>query len=456
MKQEQVQPLNLSQQILFSLGQFGWSLSLFCVSSLMTYFYLPPRETSGGAIFEPTLYQGTVLGVFTLIGLITFGGRFFDAITDPWVANLSDRSKSKYGRRNFFLRVSSVPVALLGVLVFTPPIAEVHPFNFGFVIVITLLYYFFITMYCTPFNALICEYGHTAAQRLNLATLVSITWALGFMVGNQVYLLQDLVLKNYPSLTSAQAFQAIMLGFQFLAMIAMLIPAFFINERSHAKATSSDEPLLESVKTTLSNLNFRKFLIFDFTYWLSVSFIQLGISYYVLGLLGHEKSMVSMMMTALFLLSFAFYIPVNLFAKKFSKKATLNIAFIVFLLDFLTICCLGVLPFSTNIQVILVVVLGALPMAVFGIIPTAVVADLADEDCQRSQTSRAGMFFATRTFIMKLGVSLANLVFPSLLVLGGGADQPFAIRLTALAAILFCALGLYFSRSFKEVILDES
>ena len=48
------------------------------------------------------------------------------------------------------------------------------------------------------------------------------------------------------------------------------------------------------------------------------------------------------------------------------------------------------------------------------------------------------MYFATRTFTMKLGVSVANLLFPSLLLLGRGGADSLGIRLSAVLALIFC------------------
>ena len=42
--------------------------------------------------------------VLTVLGLITFVCRIFDAVTDPWIASLSDRSKNPKGRRIPFMQ----------------------------------------------------------------------------------------------------------------------------------------------------------------------------------------------------------------------------------------------------------------------------------------------------------------------------------------------------------------
>jgi len=69
----EIKKLSKFKLFIFSLGQMGWSLSLFCISSLLTYFYLPPVGADGASVFDTRIYQGTVFGVLTLIGVINFG-----------------------------------------------------------------------------------------------------------------------------------------------------------------------------------------------------------------------------------------------------------------------------------------------------------------------------------------------------------------------------------------------
>ena len=63
-----------------------------------------------------------ILGVMTILGLITFICRIFDAVTDPWIASLSDRSKNPKGRRIPFMKRATVPFAVVTVLVFFAPV----------------------------------------------------------------------------------------------------------------------------------------------------------------------------------------------------------------------------------------------------------------------------------------------------------------------------------------------
>ncbi|HBB41979.1 MAG TPA: sodium:solute symporter, partial [Treponema sp.] len=139
---------------LFAVGQFGWALLSGLIGSWLVSFYLPSAESiaAGQKIFIP---QGRViLGFLTVIGGVTALGRIFDAITDPLIASLSDKCKSKSGRRIPFMKWAALPLAVTTVLVFCAPFdADAKSgswLNSLWVCLTVLAYYFLITMYCTP------------------------------------------------------------------------------------------------------------------------------------------------------------------------------------------------------------------------------------------------------------------------------------------------------------------
>ena len=54
--------------ILFALGQLGWSLASYGVSNLVMYFFMPPEAAGAQRTFPPFIFEGALLGIFTIIG----------------------------------------------------------------------------------------------------------------------------------------------------------------------------------------------------------------------------------------------------------------------------------------------------------------------------------------------------------------------------------------------------
>lgn len=440
------QALPYWKKLMYALGQLGWSLTSFAVGNLLVYFYLPPE--TGTTSFPPFFYQGAVIGALTIIGLIFALGRLFDAITDPVIAGLSDRGTFKFGRRRSFLAISAIPFAVLSVLAFVPPVGSSSSLNAVFLTVVVILYYLFMTMYVTPYFALMSEIGHTPNERLQLSTMISVTWAIGFAIGSQVYTLQGLF--EASGYSPVLAFRLVVGLFAIIGFLFMLLPIIFIDESKYCDAHVSNEGIFEAVGSAFKNRNFLKFTLSDFAYWVSMTCITTGLIYYVTVLLKQPKDTASMLQLMMFAMSLLFYFPTNLLAKKTGKKTLLTFGFLIFLLTFAFTFMLGRMPLPMMTQGYILALLGAIPLAIFGILPNAMVADIAEADGIKTGNYKAGIFFGARTFMSKMGQSAAGILFPSLLLLGRSTENDLGIRLTALAAVVFLIGGLILLLLYNE------
>lgn len=444
---ESLPVLPLWRKIMYALGQFGWSLASFAPGNLLTYFYMPP-ETGGASAFPPFIFQGAVLGVLTLLGLALGMGRIFDAVTDPLVAGLSDRSRFKMGKRKAFMAISVLPFALFSLLVFLPPEGSPGLLNTLFLFGGIFLYYWFLTMYVTPFFSWVSELSRSSRERLFLSTLISITWALGFMVGNLVYPLQTWA-QSF-GLDPTAAFQTVVGAFALIGFVFMLLPLIFIDERKYGHSEVVQEPVMGSLKHIFADRDFLRFTLSDLTYFVALTIATTGMVYYTTVLLELPRDFTSLISTLFFILSFVFYVPVNMVARKVGKKKVLLVGFPLFMGVYVLLFLLGWLPVDPYVQGYAVAVLLALPLSIFAILPNAVVGDLAEADYIETGSSRAAMFFGARTFMQKMGQSLGAILFPSFLLLGKSPEAPWGVRLTALAAFIFLGIGFILFSRFNE------
>jgi Na+/melibiose symporter-like transporter len=437
---------HLGVLLLYAIGQLGWSLASFAAGNLLVYFYMPPEQ--GSSVFPVFVYQGAVLGVFTLIGLVGAGGRILDGIIDPLIANWSDRRSSVLGKRRWFLLLGSVPFALFATLLFFPPDASESSANFMWLLVCTGLYYFFFAFYVIPYNALMAELGHSSRDRLLISTLVSVTWALGFVAGNSVFALQGWL--EQQGNTPVQAFQTAIIILHSIALFCLLVPALGLNENRYARQITGDHGLLDALKLIWGNRNFRWFLSSFLLYWLALTFIQLGMVYYATLLFDLTREAAFTFSLISFLSSFVLYFPVNLLVQKWGKRRTMLAAYLVFGVLFGVVAMARILPGQKEVWLYALAVAAAAPLAIFGILPNALVGDEIAREEQKSGKQLSGMFYGITAFTMKVGISLANLVFPSLLLLGKSKSQPFGVQSTAILALLFCMAGWFAFRRYKE------
>ena len=106
------------------------------------------------------------------------------------------------------------------------------------------------------------------------------------------------------------------------------------------------------------------------------------------------ETMTTLYFVGMTALSLVFYIPVNKLTPKLGKKKMILFAFAVFSLAYFYTGFMGKMSFiPETVQGLILTVVAALPMAIFGILPQAVVADIAQSDSITSGSNREGMFY---------------------------------------------------------------
>ena len=432
---------------LFAIGQLGWAILSGIVSNWLVYFYMPSDTmlSRGMAVF---ITQGAVFAGLTVIGIITGCGRLLDGFIDPFIASQSDRLKSPLGRRIPFMRGAAIPFGVMTALVFVLPGTGSETLNNVLLFCCLMLFYITLSLYCTPFNALIPELGRTQELRINISTYISVTYFVGTAMAYLVTMISGFL---EPALGPANAFRATVAVLAVVAAICMLVAAFGIDEVKYADTQPSSTPMGQSVVKTFKNREFQIFEGSDVLYWVSITMFQTGLPYYVTELMGFDDSWTFIFFAAMTAISLLFYAPVNILAKKMGKKKLVAFAFFFFCLAFAVTSVCGQFGIPSLVWGILVAVLAAVPMAMLGILPQAVLADIAEADAITSGENREGMFYAARTFSMTLGQTLAMILFTSLSTAAGGQ---MGYRLTAIVATIFCFVaGLVFTRYHEAKVL---
>lgn len=441
---------------IFAIGQLGWSILSGIIANWMVFFYQPSQEELAKGQLE-FLPKGTILGL-TAIGLITAFGRIFDAVTDPLIAGRSDSLKHKLGRRIPFMRFSALPFGAVTILLFCSPFEAGSKGNIVSLFVCAVLFYFCMTCYCTPYNALIPELGRTQEARINLSTFISVTYFFGTAIA---YLVPNIAGIFASSAGYAGSYRITIAILAVVAVVCMLVPSFLIDENTYADTTPSQSTAFKSLLSTFRNKDFRLFVASDILYWVGLTLFQTGLSYYVTVLLGLDSKNTFPLFAVMTATSLVFYPAVNVFSKKMGKKKLIAFAFIFFSFTFLVTALAGLTGLPPMIHGIIIAVLAAVPMAILGILPQAVVADISEADKIETGESRQGMFYATRTFAFKMGQSAAMLLFTSISLINsdvpkGSSGYGLGYRMTAvIAAVLCLAGGIVFLRYNENKILSK-
>ena len=440
----QKKPITNKLLWIFAVGQFGWSLLSGIVANWMVYYYTgtPDAQNPNTGIFASGITQNPILFKLTLFGLVLAVGRIFDAVTDPLIAGWSDRSNYKGGRRIPFMRAIAVPFALVTIGLFALPQTASVAVNDVLLFALLMVFYLFMTIFCTPYNALIAELGDTQQHRINVSTYISFTFIAGqsisFMLPNVASMLQG-TFGQAGSVRMAVALMAT------LACIAMLVPSLYIKERAYIDSKPSETKAFSSLLKTFQNGQFRRFVYSDVIYFFALTLFQTGLAFYETKLMEIEDTWTFVLTATMTFLSVLQYPLVNKLAPKLGKKKLIVTGFFAYALVFLITALCG----KGLYWGFIVAVCASVPMAILGILPQACVADVAELSRLETGEDRSGMFFAARTFAFKMGQALAMVVFTSMTVSGTKGSY----RSTAVVAFVTCVIGACLFLLYNEKMI---
>lgn len=176
-----------------------------------------PLATAGLplAVYLPPIYAEHYGLSLTAIGLIFLFGRLWDAVSDPLIGALSDRTRSPFGRRKPWIAAGGPIFALAAGLLFFPPIA-VTPLYLGAVL---FVFYLGWTMIQIPFMAWSGEISGQYHERTRVATYTQVAGSTALVIALVLPTILDQVRPNDAALKLA--------GMGAL-VIASLLPALLL------------------------------------------------------------------------------------------------------------------------------------------------------------------------------------------------------------------------------------
>lgn len=441
-----VKELPLRKEIAYAAGMMGWSTMTNIIIVMLPYFYLPPNNSG----LTPLVPQLLVFGAFNILSLIAASGRLFDAFYDPFIASVSDGSENPKGRRIPIMRYAIIPAIIFCGMIFHPLYRSETISNAWWLTLMLIGFFMSVTTYIIPYNALLAEMAHTPEKKVKLSTFQQVGFVMGMIMSALTNNFADLIQSGFHIHQRMEALQYTIYGLSIFSGIVMLLPVLFINEKEYTEGKPTHIALLPAIKNTFRNINFKYYLISDFAYYTALSIISSGLLYFVTVLLGLPESNGGMFMGIMVVLSLLFYPFINYGAKRFGRKALVLAAFAVLSLIFVTIYFLGRLPFSPVVQMFILVICASFPLASLGILPNAILADIAQKDTEETGENHEGMFFAVKYLFVKLGQTLGIAIFAMLTVYGKDPGNDFGLRLNGVVGFVLCLLALLFFSRFKE------
>jgi GPH family glycoside/pentoside/hexuronide:cation symporter len=438
--------LPLSKQMVYAFGMMGWSIMINLISVILVYLYAPPADSG----FPLLITQVVIFGFFNMIAIITASGRLLDAVYDPLIAQLSDRSKHPKGRRTPFMKWAIIPSFVFCCLVFYPLHHYQSNLNMVWLAFMLIGFYASSTTYIIPYNALLPELAHGSTAKVRLATWQSVGYVVGIGVASNAFNITDALQSNFHLASRLQALQYTVGILALSAAGCMCITAFGIDEKKYSKSVPSSVPMKEALKQTLTNKNFIYFIVADFSYFIAVTIITSGLLYFLRVLLQLPEAMGNKLMITMVGVSFVFYPIVNWLSNKVGKKPIVVVSLLLLALVFGGIYILGTVSIDPVTQIYALIIVAAIPVASLNILPNAILSEVIEEDSKQTGNNKEAIFFAVRYFFVKIAQTVGIALFAMFLIYGKDVGHDFGIRLNGILGFFLCLMAAMVFSRFKE------
>ena len=336
-----------------------------------------------------------------LVGTIPLIGKIWDAITDPIMGNITDRTRSKLGPKRLYILIGSIASAVTFVLLWVTIPSKNTVVLYLFYLFVYCLFNTGFTVLMVPYNGLLPDMMDDYTMRAKFSNMRMVWSTLGAMVCG---ILPTFLIRDNRD-TAAYLTCALIFGVLFfLTSIAVFFGSW---ERQKEPVRTS---LKDSIPLAVSVFRSRSFRLFIGLYLFGqcgMDFISGMAVYYVDDVLNaYENGYLTYIMAALMisqLIGMAVFGPVM---SRTSKKKT-----ILYGAPIRLIGILGILFFSyEGANIVIILALAALigfgnAASLTGIF--AIMADMADVDELITSIRRPGIVSGMATFARKISSGLS-------------------------------------------------
>lgn len=405
-----------------------------------------PRRTKfiyGLGEFGPSVAGGTIIPFYFLFFLTDVAGirpgiagslllvaRLWDAVNDPLVGVLSDRTRTRLGRRRPFILMGALPLAATYILLWIVPTGLTGSALALYYLGAYFLYDLFMTLTSGPFYALMPELSLDSDERTSIVTY---RMATSIITGLVAAAALPLVFNAAPSMRVGFGWAAVGVGI--CSALPFLLIGAFVRERPDFQAPPRIT-VTESIRSVLRSRPFWLAMLVNWLAWLAIAIVEAVFAYYVVYWSGIPQED-SAIILAVILASAILFLPVvNWMSARLEKKWAFVIATGTWAA---THVLLWFVPQATLIPVYVVGVLAGLGVSSAHILPTSMAADVMEALEVENGERQEGIFGGVSAFLQKLGNSVALLAIGWVLDLTGyqaGVAAQSAATLTGLRVLV--------------------
>lgn len=381
--------MRTGKSLLYSAGNIAASLSASVFSTYIIFYYVDTLKM-------PAELIGLGMGIYGI----------WNAINDPLLGQMSDRTRTRWGRRKPYILLGSIPFVLAFMFVWMPPYDWLNtiPAKFAYFIAIIFLFDALYTLVIINWTSLYPEMYRTQKERTKVSAFRQAFGIVGNIIG----------VALPPMLYGSIGWGNMGILFGVITLVSLGLS--LLGSREDPTYSQGDGLSIgKALAATFKNKSFLTYVIGAMFLQFTFVMLQAGIPFYAKYVLQiTDGFMVSLLLGTIFISAMIFVGLWSIVANKKGSKYTMIISAILY--------GLALIPFwfvrDFTWGVITAAVLG-IGLAGLMILLDVMLSDIVDEDEIKTGARREGMYFGVNGFMVRLGISVQSVLMGYILATSG-------------------------------------
>jgi GPH family glycoside/pentoside/hexuronide:cation symporter len=389
--------MNKGKSILYSSGNFAASLAGSVFSTYVIFYYVDVLKM-------PAYLIGLAMGVYGI----------WNAINDPLLGQLSDRTRSRWGRRTPYILFGSIPFVLFFTFVWTPPVGLIGgniTAMLIYFICIVFLFDLLYTLVIINWTSLFPEMYKTQEERTRVSVYRQVFGIVGNIIG----------VALPPILYAAIGWQAMGIVFGVLTLVFLGLSLLGSREDASA-AESAGLPLFKALKATFANRSFLIYVLAAMFLQFTFVMLQAVLPFYAKYVVHVEGFRQSLMVGVIFIMAMLWVTFWGRRANRRGSKSTIILSAAFYAASLIPLLFVG----GYYGAVISTALIGV-GLAGLMVLLDVMLSDVIDEDELKTGARREGMYFGINGLLVRLAISFQAVIMGFVLDTSGyDADLPVA------------------------------
>lgn len=407
--------MNLGTKLAYGAGDLGPAITANILAFFLLFFFTSVAGLNAG-----------------LAGSILMIGKIWDAVNDPMVGMLSDRTRSaKWGRRYPWILWGAIPFGVTFFLQWLVPNLGADPATqqwglFWYYVIVAILFNSFYTMVNLPYTALTPELTQDYNERTSLNS-----FRFAFSIGGSIF---SLILAQviFQTITDVRQ-QYIVLGG--ICAVLSTFPLYWCVFGTRARSRSIAEklpqlpdaseslPFLEQLRIVFSNRPFLFVIGIYLCSWLGVQVTAAILPYFVVNWLGLSSSTFTTVALAVQGTALLMLFVWSAVSARVGKKA---VYFMGMVLWIIAQAGLFFLRPDQNVWMYPLAVMAGVGVSTAYLIPWSMIPDVIELDELTTGQRREGIFYGFMVLLQKLGLAIGLFVVGQALNAAGFVESTSA------------------------------